>query len=84
MKVEVELSPDIEAVLLERAKAEGLSLDQFAARALVAVASVNIPGAAAPPDEQVRAFDEFLDGFESNVALSEEAFDRENWHPDRR
>jgi hypothetical protein len=83
MKVEVELSPGIGAVLLEQAKAEGLSLDQFAARELVAVASVNIPAAATTPDERVRAFDEFLAGFESNAALPEEAFDRENWHPDR-
>jgi hypothetical protein len=82
MKVEVELSPDIGAVLLERAKAEGLSLDQFAARALVAVASVNISAATTTPEGRERAFDEFLAGFESNVAIPEEALDRENWYPD--
>jgi hypothetical protein len=83
MKVEVALSPDIGAVLQERAKAEGLSLDQFAARTLEAVAWVNISAAKTTPEERVRAFDEFLAGFESNVALPEEAFDRENWYPDR-
>ena len=83
MKVEVELSPDVGAVLLERAKAEGLSLDQFATRTLEAVAWVSITTAKATPEERVRSFDEFLAGFESNVALPEEAFERENWYPDR-
>jgi hypothetical protein len=38
MKVEVELPPDIGAALAERARAAGLSLDQFAARTLSALA----------------------------------------------
>ena len=83
MKVEVELSPDTGAVLLELAKAEGLSLDEFAARTLEAVAGVNNSPAKTPPEERAKAFDEFLAGLESNVALPQEAFERENWYPDR-
>jgi len=83
MKVEVELSPGIGAVLLERAKAEGLSLDEFAARTLEAVAGVDNSAAKTTPEERVKAFDEFLAGLESNIALPEEAFERENWFPDR-
>jgi len=83
MKVEVELSPDIGAVLLELARAEGLSLDEFAARTLEAAASVNRSPAKTTPEERVKAFDEFLAGLESNVALPQEAFERENWYPDR-
>jgi hypothetical protein len=83
MKVEIEVSPDIGAVLLEKAKAEGLSLDQFAARALQAAASVDAPGKKAAPDERVQAFEEFLAGFESDAVLPDAAFDRESWYPDR-
>jgi len=35
-------------------------------------------------DERLRAFDEFIAGFESPAILPEEAFQqRENWYPDR-
>jgi hypothetical protein len=83
MKVEVDLSADTGAVLLERAKAEGLSLDKFAKRTLEAVAG-GITPAKTTPEERVKAFNEFLEAFESNVTLPDEAFDRENWYPDRR
>ncbi len=83
MKVQVEIKPDIGAALLARAQAEGLSLDQFAARALEAVAQADISATKAPSKERVKAFEEFLAGLESNVALPEEAFQRENWYPDR-
>jgi hypothetical protein len=83
MKVEVDLRPDIGAALLARARAEGLSLDQFAARALEAVAKGDISARKATPEERVKAFEESLAGFESNAALPEEAFQRENWYPDR-
>ena len=84
MKVEVDLSADTGAVLLERAKAEGLSLDKFAKRTLEAVAGAITPSAKTTPEERVKAFDEFLEGYESNVTLPDEAFDRVNWYPDRR
>ena len=37
MKLEVELKPDVGEALLARAQSEGLSLDQFAERALEAL-----------------------------------------------
>ena len=83
MKVELELTPDVGARLTERARAEGLSLDQFAARALEAVARTDSPGRRASPEERAQAFDEFVAGFESSAVLPESAFDRENWYPDR-
>jgi len=83
MKVQVELRPDVGEALRTRAEAEGLSLDQFAARALEALARPG--GAVAQPtaDQRVKAFDEFLAGLESDAALPEGAFQRENWYSDR-
>jgi hypothetical protein len=42
-------------------------------------------GQAAPlsVEERLRAFDELMTGFESPATLPEEAFQRENWYPDR-
>jgi hypothetical protein len=65
-----------------RARGEGLSLDEFAARALEAVAKADVSARKATPDERVKAFEEFLAGFESDAVLPEEAFQRENWYPD--
>jgi hypothetical protein len=82
-KLEVVLKPDIEAVLFQRAKAEGLSLDQFAARVLETMALTQSPPKQATPDERVKAFDSFVAGLESSAVLPESAFERENWYPDR-
>jgi hypothetical protein len=81
MKLEVELKPDIGEALLARARAEGLSLDQFAERALEALVKNDSPKAA--PPERVKAFEEFLTGLETDAVLPEETFQRENWYPDR-
>jgi hypothetical protein len=81
MKVEVELKPDIGEALLARARSEGLSLDQFAERALEALVKTGTAKASAP--ERVKAFEAFLAGLETDAVLPEETFQRENWHPDR-
>jgi len=81
MKLEVELKPDIGEALLARARAEGLSLDQFAERALEALVKTGTAKASAP--ERVKAFEEFLAGLETDAVLPEETFQRENWYPDR-
>ena len=81
MKLEVELRPHIGEALLARARSEGLSLDQFAERALEALVKTETPRAAA--QERVKAFEEFLAGLESDAVLPEEAFQRESWYPDR-
>lgn len=81
MKLEVELEPDIGEALLARARAEGLSLDQFAGRVLEALVKSATPKATAR--ERVQAFEQFVSGLESEVVLPEETFQRENWYPDR-
>ncbi|HMD84100.1 MAG TPA: hypothetical protein VKO18_05310 [Terriglobia bacterium] len=81
MKLEVELKPDIGEALLARARSEGLSLDQFAERALEALVKTGTAKASAP--ERVKAFEEFLAGLETDAVLPEETFQRENWYPDR-
>lgn len=83
MKLELELGPDLGAVLLERARAEGLSLDQFATRMLESAARADATPKRASAEERVHAFDEFLSGLESGAPLPESAFDRETWYPDR-
>ena len=81
MKLEVELKPDIGEALLARARAEGLSLDQFAERALEALVKTDTAKATAP--DRLKAFEEFLAGLETDAVLPEETFERENWYPDR-
>ncbi len=81
MKLEVELKPDIGEALLARARSEGLSLDQFAERALEALVKGGTVKASAP--ERVKAFEEFVAGLETDAVLPEETFERENWYPDR-
>jgi len=83
IKLEVVLKPDIEAALFQRAKAEGLSLDQFAARVLETAALTEPSPKQATPDERVKAFDSFVAGLESSAVLAESAFERESWYPDR-
>ncbi len=81
MKLEVDLKPDIGEALLARARSEGLSLDQFAERALEALVRAGTARATGP--ERVKAFEEFLTGLETDAVLPEETFQRENWYPDR-
>jgi len=81
MKLEVELKPDIGEALLARARSEGLSLDQYAERALEALVMTETAKASAP--ERVKAFEEFLAGLETDAVLPEETFQRANWYPDQ-
>jgi hypothetical protein len=54
---------------------------QSAERALEALVKTESPKATA--QEPVEKFEEFLAGLESDAVLPEEAFERENWYPDR-
>jgi len=81
MKLEVELKPDVGEALRARARAEGLSLDQFAERVLEALVKTDTTKATAP--ERLKAFEDFVTGLESDAVLPEEAFQRESWYPDR-
>ena len=82
MKLEVELKPDVGEALRERARAraEGLSLDQFAERVLEALVETDTPKATA--QERAKAFEEFVAGLESDAVLPEQTFQRENWYSD--
>jgi len=81
MKLEVELKPDVGEALRARARAEGLSLDQFAERVLEALVKTDTPKSTG--QDRVKAFEEFVTGLESGAVLPEETFQRENWYPDR-
>jgi len=80
MKLEVELKPDVGEALRARARAEGLSLDQFAERVLEALVKTDTPKATA--QERAKAFEEFVAGLESDAVLPEQTFQRENWYSD--
>jgi hypothetical protein len=82
MTVKLELNPEVEAGLLAQAQACGLSLEAFARQVLEERSSGTqvVKRSAA---ERLKAFEEFTADFESPVVLPEEAFQRENWYPDR-
>jgi hypothetical protein len=88
MTVTLNLKPDVEAGLLARAEAAGLSLDQFLSRQLeeltqatsVLPAQFRAPGGA---DQWENELEAWLDSFPQHPVLSDEAFNRENWYPDR-
>jgi len=87
MAITLELKPEVEAELMAQAQAAGLSLVQFLSReleAIVPVAQTHVP-ALLPDgtDQWEKDVDEWLDSFPQNPVLHEEAFQRENWYPDR-
>jgi hypothetical protein len=82
MKLEVDLKPETGEILLAKARAEGLSLDEIATRALDFFAQLPTP-APVSPRERVPAFDAFVEGLQSEVVLPDDALQRENWYPDR-
>lgn len=82
MSIKVDLAPHAESGLLAQAQARGLSLEAYATQLLESYGSMKSANKLTPP-ERLNAFDEFVRNMESNVVLSEEAFHRENWYPDR-
>jgi len=84
--VTLNLKPEIEAGLLAQAQAAGLPLDQFLSRQLealtqaTAAAQLRAPGGG---DQWEKELDAWLDSFPQHPVLSDEAFNRENWYPDR-
>jgi hypothetical protein len=88
MPVTINLSPEIEAGLLAKAQAEGLSLDQFLSRKLETLARISSIAPADLPnpataDQWETGLDAWLDSFPQHPLLSEEALQRENWYSDR-
>jgi hypothetical protein len=83
MTMKLELNPEAEAGLLAQAQARGLSLEDFVKHVLEERGIGNRQAARLSAEERLHAFEEFLAGFDSSVILPEEAFQRENWYPDR-
>jgi len=83
MTMKLELNPEAEAGLLTEARARGISLEDFVKQVLEERSTGNGQASRLSTEERLRAFDEFIAGFESPVTLPEEAFRRENWYPDR-
>lgn len=87
MAITLDLKPEVEAELMARAQAAGLSLAQFLSRELEAIAPAALPQLPATTpdgsDQWEKELDEWLDSFPQHPVLPEEAFKRENWYPDR-
>lgn len=87
MAITLELKPEVEAELMAKAQAAGLSLVQFLSRELEAIAPAVPPHVPAilpdGTDQWEKDLDEWLDSFPQQPVLHEEAFKRENWYPDR-
>jgi len=85
--ITLNLKPEVEAELLARAQAAGLSLAQFLSRELEAIAPATHAQLPAPltggPDQWEKDLDEWLDSFPQHPVLQEDDLKRENWYPDR-
>ena len=83
----IELKPEHEQVIAQAIQA-GLihtpneALD-FALETLRGQLKARDDVRAATPEGRVQAFEGLLAGFEPSMTLPEEAFQRENWYPDR-
>jgi hypothetical protein len=87
MTITLDLKPEVEAGLMARAQAAGLSLAEFLSRELEAIVPAVPAESSSSPSAELdrweKEFDEWLDSFPQNPVLSDEALKRENWYPDR-
>jgi hypothetical protein len=83
MSVRVDIEPDVEAVLIAQAEAQGIPLEQYVRRVLGAMASN--PAASCPmtPEERSQAFEQWADAFGAEVAPTDDAMSRESLYPPR-
>jgi hypothetical protein len=82
--ITLSLKPEVEADLHAQAQAAGLPLDQFLTRQLEALTfTTSALPRASLADQWEQGLDAWLDSFPQHPVLSEEAFKRENWYPDR-
>ena len=91
----VTLKPDLEEELAERAKAEGLTTEDFVNRELEKLISTekrvtehnrsteNEKPFYQTPEEWVRALDDFIKNFPQHPVLSDEAISRESIYRER-
>ena len=93
MSVTLNLTPEIQAGLLAKAQAAGLSLDQFVSRQLEALTQVSAPASLCEPagegadhitaEQWENELDSWVNSFPQKPVLSDDALRRENWYPDR-
>ena len=87
MAITPDLKPEVEAGLMARAQAAGLSLAQFLSRELEAIAPATPAQLPATfpdgSDQWEKELEEWLDSFPQHPMVHEEALKRENWYPDR-
>ena len=81
----VTLKPDLEEELIARAKAEGLTTDEFVNRQLERVFANSNSRLNLTPEERVRRWHEWLDSHANVTApsLSDEAISRESIYRER-
>lgn len=81
----VTLKPDLEEELAERAKAEGLTTEEFVNRELERMLASSKDRANLTPTEKVRRWHEWLDSHDHIQAptLSDEAISRESIYSER-
>jgi hypothetical protein len=86
MTLTIELPDNLEAALKAHANAQGLSEASYVRtlleRDLVAPANGRY-AARISPEERANAFEAFVADFEAPSPTPDEAFQRENWYPDR-
>ena len=91
----ITLKPDLEEELAARAKAEGLTTEDFVNRELEKLISTekrmterdgsteNVTSFYQTPEEWVRALDDFIKNFPQHPILSDEAISRESIYRER-
>jgi predicted DNA-binding protein len=82
MSIQIELKPEIEAELKNRAQKNGLPVSQYVQRIL----EQHVPGqpvnSAMTPEERVKAFQDWVESFpyRRNEPLSDDAISRESFY----
>jgi hypothetical protein len=81
----VTLKPDLEEELSARARADGLSVEEFVNRQLERLLASTPPSSKLSPEERVRLWHEFLNSHADITAppLSDEAISRESIYRER-
>lgn len=84
MTLTIEIPDNLKAALKAQANAQGLSEAGYIRAILERNLAANGRQAAQlSPEERVNAFETFVADFEGPAPLPDQAFQRENWYPDR-
>ena len=84
MRAALEVKAETAKKLRSIAKEKNVSLDELLSAHIPGLASVNSPSNGHKPEGQVRAFNQWVKGFQKNTEpLSDEAISRESIYRDR-